>query len=296
VLYEMVVGQPPFEGENPVSIAYQHVREEPTLPTVINPTIPKSFEAIVMKAMAKNADDRYPSADALRADLLRFQLGQGVLAPDVSPTMVAATSVVPRTPVEATRAIVAGVPPPPESRNRNRLYAGLLIALLIVLAALVFFLGHQLGWWAGTSKLTVPGDVAGKTVDAAKTELAQDGFTNVSTTSQPSATVAANVVTGTTPPGGTKLAPGGSLVLMVSSGPAPVGVPNVVNQTQQAAETALKAKGFKTSVSQATSLTVPAGNVISTSPAAGQSEVPGTTIALTVSSGVPQVTIPSLSG
>ena len=97
VLYEMVVGRPPFEGDNPVSIAYKHVREEPVPPSVANPAVPAAFEAIIMKAMAKDVDARYQTADALRADLLRFHLGQGVLAPIVTPPMIAATGVLPRT-------------------------------------------------------------------------------------------------------------------------------------------------------------------------------------------------------
>jgi beta-lactam-binding protein with PASTA domain len=293
VLYEMVVGKPPFEGENPVSIAYQHVREEPILPSVANPLVSKSFEAIVMKAMAKRADDRYESADALRADLMRFQLGQGVLAPEALPTMVAATGVVPRTPVVAPVLIQE----PPQGPSRNGLYAGLLVALLILLAVLVFFLGRQLGFWdKGASKLTVPGDVVGKTVTAAKAELSQQGFTNVGATTESDAQVKANLVISTNPTAGTKQTAGKPLTLMVSSGPAPIGVPNVVGQTQQAATQALKAKGFKVAPVQATSPSVAVGSVISTDPAAGQSEAPGSPITLTVSTGEAKVTIPTLAG
>jgi serine/threonine-protein kinase len=108
--------------------------------------------------------------------------------------------------------------------------------------------------------------------------------------------VVANLVTGTQPAAGTKLSGGSLVTLLVSSGPNPVGIPNVTNQTEQAAISALKAKGFVTKVVQATSLTVPAGSVISTDPSAGQSEAPGTTVTLTVSTGVPQVTVPDLAG
>src|SRR5437588_1529369 len=63
VLYEMVTGRPPFTGDNPVAIAYQHVREQPVPPSQHNPDVPPAFEAIVLHAMAKKRDDRYPSAD-----------------------------------------------------------------------------------------------------------------------------------------------------------------------------------------------------------------------------------------
>src|SRR5579884_1157474 len=75
VLYEMVTGQPPFSGDNPVSIAYKHVREQPQPPSAIRSTVPPQFEAVVMKALAKSPDARYPSAQALRADLMRFAQG-----------------------------------------------------------------------------------------------------------------------------------------------------------------------------------------------------------------------------
>ena len=78
VLYEMVTGRPPFKGDNPVAIAYQHVREQPIPPSEINPDVPPVFDAIILKAMAKDKDQRYQSADALRNDLLRYAAGQPV--------------------------------------------------------------------------------------------------------------------------------------------------------------------------------------------------------------------------
>ena len=76
VLYEMVTGRPPFVGETPVAIAYKHVKEEPVPPREVEPTVPEDFEAIVLAAIEKDRDDRYPSADELRADLIRFARGQ----------------------------------------------------------------------------------------------------------------------------------------------------------------------------------------------------------------------------
>src|SRR5205085_5372367 len=85
VLYEITTGRPPFTGDSPVAIAYQHVPDQPVPPSRINPDIPPAFEAIVLRAMAKNRDDRYPSADALRADLLRFAQGRPVAAMSAPP-------------------------------------------------------------------------------------------------------------------------------------------------------------------------------------------------------------------
>ena len=77
----MVTGQAPFSGDSPVAIAYKHVKEYPALPSSLNPAVPADFEAIVMKAMAKDPDDRYQSAAELRDDLVRFHQGQPVAAP-----------------------------------------------------------------------------------------------------------------------------------------------------------------------------------------------------------------------
>src|SRR3954453_8723042 len=80
VLYELVTGRPPFAGDNPVTIAYKHVREDPAAPRSRNPAIPVAFENIILQAMAKDPDDRYQTAEDLRADLLRFRQGRQVAA------------------------------------------------------------------------------------------------------------------------------------------------------------------------------------------------------------------------
>jgi serine/threonine-protein kinase len=165
-----------------------------------------------------------------------------------------------------------------------------------VLAGLVYFLGRELGAWGGEAKLTVPADVVGKTSSAAQSELSSDGFTNVVVTTQASGTVNANVVISTSPAGGSKVKHSTQVTLVVSSGPAPVGVPNVASESQAAATQALQAKGFKVAVAQAASTSVQSGSVISTSPAAGTSAARGSTVTITVSTGVPQVTIPSVAG
>src|SRR3954462_5754019 len=97
VLYEMVTGGAPFKGDNPVTIAYKHVREEPDTPRSRNPAVPVTFEAIILQAMAKRAADRYASAEELRAALHRFRQGRVVLAGPPgdlqAPQAVAATRV-----------------------------------------------------------------------------------------------------------------------------------------------------------------------------------------------------------
>lgn len=86
LLYELLTGRPPFIGDSPVAVAYQHVREAPQPPSYYDPEVPPVVDAIVMKALAKHPDERYQSADDMRADLERALDGRPVAA---APTVAA---------------------------------------------------------------------------------------------------------------------------------------------------------------------------------------------------------------
>src|SRR3712207_2581597 len=79
VLYEMLTGPPPFTGDNPVTVAYKHVQELPAPPRRLREDIPEALEAIVLKAINKNPDNRYATAGEMRADLRRYLAGRPVL-------------------------------------------------------------------------------------------------------------------------------------------------------------------------------------------------------------------------
>ena len=78
-----LTGRPPFQGESPVAVAYQHVRENPAPPSSLNPDVTPPMDAVVMKALAKNPDNRYQSATEMRADVQRAMQGVAVFAPAV---------------------------------------------------------------------------------------------------------------------------------------------------------------------------------------------------------------------
>src|SRR5208283_3456304 len=90
VLFEMATGRPPFLGDTPVAVASKHVRDVAPAPRELNPSIPPTFEAIILKAMAKDPAHRYATAEELRADLLRFNEGRQVLAMGEATAAVAA--------------------------------------------------------------------------------------------------------------------------------------------------------------------------------------------------------------
>ena len=115
VLYEMLTGQPPFAGDSAVSVAYKHVREEPTHPTQLDSTIPTGIEAVTLKALAKNPENRYQSADEMGADLHRARTGQKVLATPV--LSVDKTAAMTR---QATVAACASLAPMNAPRTPNR--------------------------------------------------------------------------------------------------------------------------------------------------------------------------------
>ncbi len=83
VLFELLTGEPPFTGDTPVAVAYQHVREDPRSPSEVNPQVTPALDAIVLKALSKNPANRYQSAAEMRADLVRVRSGQQPLAPIV---------------------------------------------------------------------------------------------------------------------------------------------------------------------------------------------------------------------
>src|SRR3954449_7124900 len=126
-LYELLTGRPPFVGDSPVSVAYQHVREQAPPPSSLDEDLTPEIDAIVMKSLAKNVADRYPSAAAMRADIDRYLAGKPVQAPPVA--AVPATEFVP---TDSPTWVTSIVPPPDEPERKRR---GPLILLLILLAA-----------------------------------------------------------------------------------------------------------------------------------------------------------------
>ena len=83
VLYEILTGQPPFVGDSPVAVAYQHVREDPIPPSQRHAGISPELDAVVLKSLAKNPDNRYQTAAEMRADLIRVHSGEAPDAPKV---------------------------------------------------------------------------------------------------------------------------------------------------------------------------------------------------------------------
>ena len=317
VLYEMLAGRAPFTGDSPVSIAYKHVKEAPEPLRAVNPAVPAGLEAIVMKSLAKQPEDRYQSAEELRADLARYlqdlpvmatseptrvatAVGAGVGAAGVSSAASAQTMVNPAGGgTAAMPATAIGGPPPSGPLDRRSRAAAWGVAAAIVLlglAAGLFFLGRSEGWWGTSAKtLTIPSLVNKPAADAFN-QLQQMGFTKVSERNQSSSTISSGNVIGTQPAAGTTLKSNQPVVLLVSGGPVPVTVPDVTGEPQDQATATLRQAGFTVNVAQQNSSTVAKGDVISTNPPANSTVGQGSAVQLVVSSGKQQVQIPSVVG
>ena len=120
VLYEILTGEPPFTGDSPVAVAYQHVREDPVPPSQRHNDISPELDAVVLKALAKNPDNRYQSAAEMRADLVRVHSGEAPEAPKVF-TDAERTSLLSSTPSQhRTEPIDPVGRPQPELRREGR--------------------------------------------------------------------------------------------------------------------------------------------------------------------------------
>jgi serine/threonine-protein kinase len=303
VLYEMVTGRPPFTGDSPVAIAYQHVRETPVPPSQHNRDVPPAFEAVVMKAMAKNRDDRYNSADELRSDLLRFSHGQPVTAQHVLPP-ADATGVMAQTRVQdaagdGTRVMSRPAGPvvvaeEPGAPRRTSVYFVVLVVLLALLAGFLVVFARQLGI-GGTTTVTVP-QVGGRTEADAVRDLVGAGLKARTEAVNDDNPNNAGKVVDQSPTPGMKVKKGTTVTIRVSQGPVQVDVPDVRNRKQDAARDVLTGQSFQVDVVNRPDDKVPADTVIDQQPAAGAKAPKGSKVTLIVSSGREQVAVPNVVG
>lgn len=294
VLYEMLTGQPPFRGDSPVAVAYQHVSAEAPPPSQMNPDVPAELDAIVMKALQKDPAARYQTAEELRIDLWRALQGQRPMA----------TAVAPPPADEATRLLTtppATVPPdeayrqleePPSSNLAFIVGAFALLATLVVLLILTFDLFSS---GAGPATITVP-DVAGMTEEEALVTLQRAGLIAV-TRERADSTVEAGRVIETDPPAGQEVTEDTLVTVYVSTGEETFPVPFVVGLDIEVARQQIEAQGL--TVGAVTKRADPdraAGIVLEQSPQPGVQVPAGTAVDLVVSSGPDTVEVPPVEG
>jgi serine/threonine-protein kinase len=288
LLYELLTGRPPFTGDSPVAIAYQHVRENPIPPSQVDPEIPSWADSIVLKAMAKDPADRYQSAAEMRTDIQRALSGVPVAAPP--PTEMYSPGTQRMGPATM---MAGGVPTSTVSQygpddgyrgGRGGRRRALWWILGILAALIVIVLGYLLLNGGGGKTDAVP-SVVGDTVAVAQKAVAQAGLTskvvNVPSSTKP------GLVVSTNPQFGTKVAPASVVTLNVSAGPKKIAVPRVVGEQQSAALQALS--NFNPQTKTDPTSNAPAGQVVRQVPTPGTLVAPGSTVTIYVSGGGAQV-------
>jgi serine/threonine-protein kinase len=300
VLFEMATGRPPFLGDTPVAVASKHVRDHPPAPRELNPSIPPTFEAIILKAMAKNPEHRYATAEDLRADLLRFNEGRTVLAMDDATALLAVagtTQVVGAVSgMDVTQSVAATTPEGADDEengsNRTRTYAIILAVLVLLLLVAGYFLARNLGYLGGSASFNLPA-VAGQPVAQATTKLTDDGLV-VKTTTQISTDTPGTVIS-TNPPANSLVKKGNTVTLTVAA-VQQVTVPSgITNTSLTNAQSLLTAAGLNSTVNNVAN-NQPTGTVLGASPTPGTKVGKGSAVTLTVSSGPSDVRVPSLIG
>ncbi|MBW0103117.1 Stk1 family PASTA domain-containing Ser/Thr kinase [Pseudonocardia sp. KRD291] len=312
VLFELLTGDPPFTGDTPVAVAYQHVREDPKAPSQLNPSIPPALDAIVLKALSKNPANRYQSSAEMRADLVRVRNGEPVLAPMVmsedertSLLDADATAAVP------TRRVYAGgagpatgrhtMPPghpdayddePRRGRGRK---VGIWVAVLAVLG-LIGFVGYQMFTTSAPATVTVP-DVLGQNPDQARAAITAARLL-VDIKNEPSDVSQVGKVNRTEPGGGNAVAENSTVTLFVGTGPANATVPALTGKTVDEARPLLQQAGLQLGAQseRETSDSSQVGKIISSTPGPGESIAGNGAVAVVVGKEQTTVAVPDVSG
>ncbi|MEV1117410.1 Stk1 family PASTA domain-containing Ser/Thr kinase [Actinosynnema sp. NPDC049800] len=329
VLFELLTGEPPFTGDSPVAVAYQHVREDPKPPSALNPKVTPALDAIVLKAMAKGPANRYQSAAEMRADLVRVLSGQRPSAPAVMTaedrTAVLNQTSSPRTEVapasggrhrpSAQREEPAEYDPlaEEEEERRARRKKAIMVTLVVLLCIAVLALATWITTTllsekdntAATDKVTVP-SLVGKEQSAARAELEARQLTVevVLTPCQPGSEPACNAdqigkVVLTDPPANREVEKRSSVKLVIGKGADNAPVPSVTGLSPTDAQKKLEAEGW---VFQQATETVETedpnlvGKVVEQSPAPGVSAAKGSAVTVTLGKAPETAQLPDVTG
>jgi beta-lactam-binding protein with PASTA domain len=298
VLYEILTGEPPFIGDSPVAVAYQHVREDPVAPSTRHPGIPPELDAVVLKALAKNPDNRYQSAAEMRADLVRVHSGEAPDAPKVFTDAERTSMMTQSGPMSIgtpTEHMPAPIQPTAAARDRNASIGRWLIAVavLAVLTVVVTVAINMIG--NKPHDVQVP-DVTGQTAVDAQAALQNRGFrTHIDR--QWDNTVQVDKVIKTDPAANSQASAGDDIAITVSVGPKQVVLPDVTGLSPAQARDKLKAAGFQ-KLKETPSASTPEqkDKVITTIPPANQPAAITNEITIVVGSGPGSKVVPDCAG
>ncbi|MFG2465282.1 Stk1 family PASTA domain-containing Ser/Thr kinase [Streptomyces canus] len=314
LLYELLTVRPPFVGDSPVAVAYQHVREEAQPPSVFDPEITPEMDAIVLRALVKDPNYRYQSADEMRADIEACLDGQPVAAtaamgsvgyggyPDDQPTTAlradagATTMLPPMSPDDGG----FGYDDRPDRRRQKKSNTSTI--LLVVAGVLVLVGAILIGKWifsgggAGNDQVAVPNIVNQSRVDAEK-QLGNVDLKVGEVTQKACENTAKGNICEQTPTGGTKVDKNSAVNLVVSTGAPKVAVPSVLGQDVDKATETLGGDKYELVVKTKQQVsTEKVGTVLAQDPDLGTEVEKGSTITLTIAKAEEKSTVPDVIG
>lgn len=284
VLYEMVTGQVPFDGDSPISVALKHVREAPRSTRTLNPEISRGLDEVILKALDKDSSRRYQSAAEMAQDLkkaMRMPGGGFVRYPDMGGAVYHVEQEKPRLPV----------------RKRRIWPVVLCLALLVVLITVGLFMTVGRRMINDLIKQLYVPNVVFMDSEQAQQTLQEAGL-SASLSSRHDETVEAGVVIEQNPAAGSLIWPGSSVRIVVSEGQETVMMPSLLELTRAEAVSELEARGLKLETVVLETSEAPPGTVISQEPKANEWVAPGTGVELHISgesAPVPELTGKTLS-
>lgn len=294
VLYEMLTGEAPFVGDSPVAVAYQHVREDPIPPSQKRAGISAELDAVVLKALTKNPDNRYQSAAEMRADLVRVHSGEKPEAPKVlthaERTMMMAPS------RSSSRDDSGSTPARYDYADSGRSSVGRWLVAAAVLAILTVVVTLAINMVGGKPRAVQVPDVRGQVSADAIASLQNKGF-KIRTQQKPDNTVPPDHVIKTDPAGNLSVNAGDEILISVSTGPEQREVPDVSALSYAEAVKKLTAAGFgKFKQSEAPSNPDQKDKVLNTVPPANQTSAITNEITIVVGTGPRTREIPDVAG
>jgi eukaryotic-like serine/threonine-protein kinase len=313
VLYELLTGTLPFNGDTPVEIAMKHLSQTPELPSASRPELPRELDLVVTRALANDPDERYQSAEEMDADLERLARGASVSqeteesatqimsAPTGPMSATAATMIVPpRRPPAGSYAPVPPLPPPvyydlEEPIHRRPVWPWIAAFLFVIGAAIGgWFLYDQISNKLSSNKVVPVELYLNMREQQARAKIRADGFTPVVNT-HASRKTPAGFVFKQLPIAGTRIQKGDPVRIWVSTGVPKVDVPSLVGTQSTDAVAALKDAHLKPDVHEVPS-SKPAGEVTAQDPPPGTSQPEGSPVRINVSKGPTPVSVPSVIG